>query len=183
MKIVIRSLQKYTEHDPFKFSEVVNLKAELISRYGDQVIDASDFNVSGMIFSNIGDVIVSAHVTGKIVVPSTRSLDPVEVPLDFEIEEYYVLSKAGENRYSKDAVVFVVDEDSEIDTNETIIENVILQIPMQVLTPAELAGQSLPNGNDWNLVTNDSDQEEQLSEDTKIVDPRLAKLQDFFNED
>ena len=53
---------------------------------------------------------------------------------------------------------------------------------MQVLTKAEQQAQSkqMPSGQDWRVVS--ESQLEQLRKDEKTLDPRLAKLADFFGE-
>ncbi|WP_283678258.1 YceD family protein [Lentilactobacillus sp. Marseille-Q4993] len=181
MELLFRELQKYPGSAPFQFSEKMDIKADLLDRYPDQVIDASSFQVSGITFADNGDVTLSLDIKGKLVVPSSRSLTPVDLPLDFNVTEFYVPSKAAEAKYEDDDVVFVLDESDEVDLKTSVIDNVILQIPMQVLSPEEKSGATLPSGKDWNVVTADDFEREKA--DTKKVDPRLAKLKDFFKED
>jgi uncharacterized protein len=171
-------LQKYSDTDPFTFNEKLQIKAELLDRYADEVIDASDFNVEGTAFADRGDVIVDTHIVGKLVVPSSRSLVPVDLPLDFTVEEFYVPSKAAESRYGKDDVVFVLGEDDTVDMQRAVVDNVILHIPMHILSPEEMAGKQLPSGQDWDVMTVD-DYRQQKAE-LKTVDPRLAELKNFF---
>ena len=171
-------MQKYSDTDPFTFNEKLQVKAELLDRYADEVIDASDFNVEGTAFADRGDVIVDTHIVGKLVVPSSRSLVPVDLPLDFTVEEFYVPSKAAESRYGKDDVVFVLGEDDMVDMQRAVVDNVILHIPMHILSPEEMAGKKLPSGQDWDVMTVD-DYRQQKAE-LKTVDPRLAELKNFF---
>ncbi|KRM47935.1 hypothetical protein FC51_GL000420 [Lentilactobacillus parabuchneri DSM 5707 = NBRC 107865] len=171
-------MQKYSDTDPFTFNEKLQIKAELLDRYADEVIDASDFNVEGTAFADRGDVIVDTHIVGKLVVPSSRSLVPVDLPLDFTVEEFYVPSKAAESRYGKDDVVFVLGEDDTVDMQRAVVDNVILHIPMHILSPEEMAGKQLPSGQDWDVMTVD-DYRQQKAE-LKTVDPRLAELKNFF---
>lgn len=180
MKWFFKDLQKYSDTDPFTFNEVLDIKKELLDRYADEVIDATSFKIDGTAFSDRGDVIVDTHIVGKLVVPSSRSLAPVELPLDFAVEEYYVPSKAAESRYEKDDVVFILDEDDEVDIRSAVIDNVILHIPMHILSPEEKAGKPMPSGDDWKVLSVDdyADQKAEL----KTVDPRLAKLKNFFKD-
>lgn len=178
MKWYFRDLQKYSDTNPFTFNEKLQIKAELLDRYADEVIDASDFNVEGTAFADRGDVIVDTHIVGKLVVPSSRSLVPVDLPLDFTVEEFYVPSKAAESRYGKDDVVFVLGEDDTVDMQRAVVDNVILHIPMHILSPEEMAGKQLPSGQDWDVMTVD-DYRQQKAE-LKTVDPRLAELKNFF---
>ncbi len=60
-----------------------------------------------------------------------------------------------------------------------IEDNILLQIPMQVLTKAEQQDDAtMPNGGDWNVISEGELKKMQKDEDG--VDPRLAKLKDFF---
>ncbi|GAY72852.1 DUF177 domain-containing protein [Lentilactobacillus kosonis] len=182
MEMFFRELQKYPENAPFKFEETLDIKQELLDRYADQVIDAEKFTVSGSAFADQGDVIVNYHVTGKLVVPSSRSLMPVDLPMEFDVEEFYVPSKAAESRYPKDTVVFVLDEEDKVEITDSVIDNVILNIPMQVLAESELEGQEdMPSGDDWEVMT--ADDFDKNKAELETVDPRLAKLKDLFPED
>ncbi|PAK68482.1 nucleotide-binding protein, partial [Staphylococcus haemolyticus] len=51
MKWYFRDLQKYSDTDPFTFNEKLHIKDDLLDRYADEVIDASDFNVEGTAFA------------------------------------------------------------------------------------------------------------------------------------
>lgn len=181
MKFYYKDLIKYPSNEPFRFKETINLTSELQSKDPEEILNASDFEINGYAFSDLGDVIISANVKGSIVVPSSRTLEPVELPLDFDLQEIYVLSKAAEKRYDESEVVFVIDEDAVMDMNSAIIDNIILRIPMQVLSEDEKAGKGFISGNDWEIISSD-DYNNQKAEN-KNVDPRLEKLKNYFNED
>jgi uncharacterized protein len=51
---------------------------------------------------------------------------------------------------------------------------------MHILSPEEEAGKTMPSGHDWNVLSVD-DYEDQKAE-LKTVDPRLAKLKNFFKD-
>ncbi len=180
MKMYFRELQKYPESAPFKFEETLDIKQELLDRYADQVIDADKFTITGTAFADQGDVIIDYHVTGKLIVPSSRSLVPVDLPMDFDVEEFYVPSKAAEARYPKDSIVFVLDEEAEVDLTGSVIDNVILNIPMQVLSESEIKTQDMPSGDGWEVMT--ADDFDKNKAELETVDPRLAKLKDLFDE-
>ncbi|GEP22839.1 MAG: YceD family protein [Lentilactobacillus diolivorans] len=181
MKWYFKDLQKYSGTDPFTFNETLNIKEELLDRYADEVIDASSFSIDGTAFADRGDVVIDTHIVGELVVPSSRSLKPVHLPLDFTVEEFYVPSKIAESRYSKDDVVFVLDEEDEVDIQSAVIDNVILHIPMHILTPEEATGDHMPSGDDWKVLSLDDYQNQKA--ELKTVDPRLEKLKNFFKDD
>lgn len=180
MKLSLSELQKEYRHEPLKFDEVLDLKADLMERYPEDVLDVTPVHINGMVsVEGNGDVLFYAHVNATLTVPSTRSLAPVELPTDFDVTEFYVASQAALTRYEKTDVVLVVADD-EIDVDKAIADNLLLQIPMQVLTKAEQSANDLPEGQDWQ-VTIEGDSEADES-DSKTVDPRLAKLKNFFDD-
>ncbi|MCH5462727.1 DUF177 domain-containing protein [Lactobacillus sp. LC28-10] len=180
MKLSLSELQKEYRHEPLKFDEALDLKADLMERYPDEVLDVTPVHINGMAsVDNNGDVLFYTHVSATLTVPSTRSLTPVELPTDFDVTEFYVASQAALTRYEKSDVVLVV-EDDVIDVDKAIADNLLLQIPMQVLTKAEQSADKLPEGQGWE-VTIEGDQEAKES-DSKTVDPRLAKLKNFFGD-
>ena len=182
MKWLLKELSDYKDQ-PLSVSEDMNLSEDIMSRYSKYVISADDdIHVEAHVFSENGDAIVNAQVTGKIVVPSSRSLDPVELPLDFSINEVYVDTEARlKKREEEDEVAFIVDDDGVIDFNKSVADNIILQIPMHILSPEEIRTDKMPKGNDWEVISEDDLVDEETND--KKVDPRLAKLKNFFNDD
>ncbi|GAX05800.1 DNA-binding protein [Secundilactobacillus pentosiphilus] len=180
MKLSLSELQKEYRQAPLKFDEALDLKADLMERYPDEVLDVTPVHINGMVsVEGNGDALFYAHVKATLTVPSTRSLAPVELPADFDVTEFYVDSQAALSRYEKTDVVLVVNND-EIDVDKAIADNLLLQIPMQVLTKAEQSADQLPEGQGWE-VTIEGDQDAEES-DSKTVDPRLAKLKNFFDD-
>ena len=181
MKLYFNELKDYSSNRPLEINEKINVEQQLLQRFPDQVLSASEFTISGDVFTDKGDVVTSLHVTGTLTVPSTRSLKPVELPMDFRLDEIYVNSKAAEKRYDDEEAVFMVDEDGKIDIDNAVVENIILQIPMIVLSSDEIAGnEQMPKGNDWEVLSSEEFQKRQ--EDTKTVDPRLSELSHFFDD-
>jgi len=177
MKWSLTELRKNHRSEPLTFEETLDLKADLMERYGDDVLDLGPVTTSGLVSVVGGDVVVVAKVKADLTVPSSRSLEPVQLPVDFQMTEYYVSDPAATQRFEKSDVVMVVPDDV-IDFDKAIGDNIILQIPMHILTDAEQEGSAMPEGKDWQVVS-----EADLSKveaENKPVDPRLAKLKDFF---
>jgi len=177
MKWSLTELRKNHRSEPLTFEETLDLKADLMERYGDDVLDLGPVTTSGLVSVVGGDVVVVAKVKADLTVPSSRSLEPVQLPVDFQMTEYYVSDPAATQRFEKSDVVMVVPDDV-IDFDKAIGDNIILQIPMHILTDAEQEGAAMPEGKDWQVVS-----EADLSKveaENKPVDPRLAKLKDFF---
>ncbi|MEG7364922.1 YceD family protein [Aerococcus tenax] len=62
-----------------------------------------------------------------------------------------------------------------------IVDNIITHIPLKRLTPDELEATELPSGDDWNLMTEASFQNDEKKSDQ--IDPRFAKLKDLLSDD
>lgn len=181
MKLYFNELKDYSSNRPLEINETINVQQQLLQRFPDQVLDASEFKISGVAFTDKGDVVTSLHVEGTLTVPSTRSLRPVDLPVEFQMDEIYVNSKAAEQRYDDEEAVFMVNEDGKIDIDNAVAENIVLQIPMIVLSSDEIAGnEEMPKGNGWEVLSSEEFQKRQ--EDTNKVDPRLAKLSQFFDD-
>ncbi|ANZ62188.1 DNA-binding protein [Secundilactobacillus paracollinoides] len=179
MKLSLTELRKNYRHESLKFDTTLDLKTSLMERYPDEVLDATPVKVSGMAsVESSGDILIYAHVSATLTVPSSRSLDPVSLPTDFDMIEFYVDSHEAVDRYEKTDVVLYV-EDDEIDVDKAVADNLLLQIPMQILTPAEQSAKSLPEGKGWSVTIEGQDD----ASDAQTVDPRLAKLQNFFQDD
>lgn len=181
MKWVLRELSDY-KNKPLYVSEKMDLSQDIMERYSKYVISANDkFSVDAYVFYDNGNAIVNAHVRGNIVVPSSRSLTPVDLPLDFKIDEVYVDTKAQLKKYEEeDEAAFLLDDDGVIDFDKSVADNVILQIPMHILSPDEKNGSEMPKGNDWEVIS--EEEYDNQKTDNKKVDPRLAKLKDLFND-
>lgn len=178
MEFTLSDLRKNNRHEPEKFDVTLDLKQALMERYPEDVLDLTPVSVSGLVSVETGgDALLYAKVKATMTVPSTRSLTPVKLDCDFDFTEFYVDSKAALSRYDATDVVIVADE-GVVDLDKAVSDNLLLQIPMQVLSPDEKAAQSMPKGDGWEVTREGSVN----PEDAKKVDPRLAKLKDFYND-
>jgi uncharacterized protein len=70
-----------------------------------------------------------------------------------------------------------------LDLDDSVADNILLEIPMQVLTEAEQESNDLPSGDDWLVISEDDFQHQQESQEQTTIDPRLAKLSALFEEE
>ncbi|GAK46984.1 DNA-binding protein [Secundilactobacillus oryzae JCM 18671] len=177
MEWSLKDLVRDHKHEPLQFDETVDVKADLTSRDAVQVLDVDPVNVKGVLSVDKGHVILYVRLKTQLTVPSTRSLTPVKLPLDFSFTEFYVGDAAAVNQFEEDDVVIVV-EDDVIDFSKAVADNILLQIPMQVLSDEEVNSSKLPEGPDWEVIR--EDELEAHKAENKQVDPRLAKLKELF---
>ncbi|MDU6523476.1 MAG: YceD family protein, partial [Enterococcus sp.] len=80
----------------------------------------------------------------------------------------------------RDEEILVIDNDT-IDLTDSIEDNILLAIPLQVFSEEEKQATDLPKGNDWEVVS--EEEYFQKKESAETIDPRLAKLSELFNEE
>ncbi len=179
MKWQFSELQTYKD-ELLPFNEKVTLKEDLLTQFGDVIKDITPVNVSGFAQSDDDDVLIHAHVTGELVTPSTRSLQPVTLPIDLDIDEIYIQDKEHEERYNDEESVIVVD-DGKINFDEAILEYIVLSIPLQVLTEEEMTNGTMPTGEDWSVISEET--YEKKKQETKQQNTPLSGLADLLKDD
>ena len=111
--------------------------------------------------TSLDDYRLILNVVGKMVLPCAITLKPVDYGFNINIDE--ILSEESEEISKK-----VKKSENTIDILPIVWENILMEIPMKVVSPdAEL---EKIEGDGWKLVT----------EDTENINPELAKLKDLF---
>ena len=105
------------------------------------------------------------HVEGIMICPDSITGEEIEVPFDTESQEVYSFIDTDE-----DGVRVVTDE--VIDLLPAVIDDILLEVPLQVTVAAET---DYPEGDGWKVY---SEAEYQESRKDRL-DPRLAKLKQF----
>lgn len=138
-------------HEAFTFDEEVDVKKELMERNPD-ILDMGKVRAQGTILYSRGDFTVIGKVMADVTLPSTRSLVPVTVPVQFEFSETYLTRPDHADQYEDDDLLIVL-KDDRLDLMPAVKDNVLLGIPLRVLTPEEEAATELPHGNEWALIS------------------------------
>ena len=118
------------------------------------ILDMDEVSVKGEITSNREENILNLTIKGKMILPCNLTLEPVDYPFTLEIEEN--LNEIIENSQKT------------IDILPIIWENILMEIPMRVVSPKAKNMKTMGDG--WELI---SDSEE------KGVNS-LAKLKDLL---
>lgn len=170
MKWTITQLQKYRDKGLI-LDEKVDVSE--IKEADQQIRDVSLIHVSGRADINAMNITFHIHLTGVMTLPCARTFVDVEYPIDIETTETFLLKENYENL---DSEYYTVVKGDVIDLTPVIRENLLLEVPMQVFcenaNPEEAAPQS---GNDWSVV--------EVEKQEKKMDPRLAGLAKFFDND
>lgn len=179
MKWSIQELNKFKEQC-ITIDCTIDLKESLQAR-DHEVLDISPVHVTGQIAINKSEYIVYLQVKCSVVVPSTRSLEPVEVSLDFALDEVYMTQEQYKNRLvidDQDDYIMVLDKDY-IDLIPVIEDYILLNIPSQILSEEEQNSEDLPSGNNWTLISEEDYLKQKESEQS--INPQMAKLQELFD--
>jgi uncharacterized protein len=182
MKWSLLDLRKYQDM-PLTFEETLTLKNELMAR-DNQIIDLAPVKVQGMVTVSKKEYILHYTVNTVITLPSTRSLEPVELPLEFSVNEVFMTPEQYQQRdelLPEEEILIL--ETQTLDLDDSVADNILLEIPMQVLTEAEQESNDLPSGDDWLVISEDDFQHQQESQEQTTIDPRLAKLSALFEEE
>ena len=132
---------------------------------GTDVISLDDVKIVGEITKDaIENLYLNIEVKGTLVLPCAITLKPVNYPFDIKIEGN-IDELVGENEKS------VKKDENTLDILPIIWENILMEIPMRVVS--EDAEEELSNleGNGWKVITEEDDGE---------INPELAKLKDLL---
>ncbi len=181
MKWSLVELEKYQE-TPLQFSETLDLKRELMNR-DKQILDLSSVKVEGMVVVEDTDYILHYTVETTITLPSSRSLEPVELPMNFSVDEVFMTpeqyERLDESAQTEDILIL---EKQQLDLNDSVMDNILLRIPLQVFTEDEKQLGTMPSGEDWAVISEDEYNQQKETEKEETVDPRMKNLSSLLED-
>jgi uncharacterized protein len=168
MKWTLIQLQKYRNKE-FPIDEIVN--ADEIMKIDKTIRSVSPIHVTGR--ADIDSAKVTFHLTieGHLILPCSRTLVDVNYPIHVDTTETFLLN--GISYESEEEVHQVSGE--VIDLMPIIHEILLLEVPMQVFCEESTEEGAPQSGNDWEVI-HEHDKKDK-------VDPRLAGLAKFFDQD
>jgi uncharacterized protein len=168
LKWTLNQLQKYRNKD-FPIDETI--RVDEIKQDDPTIRDVSPIHITGR--ADIGSTKVTFHlkIEGHLILPCSRTLVDVKLPINVETTETFLLQASG---FESDEEAYQVKGDV-IDLMPVIREILLLEVPMQVFCEDDHSKDAAPqSGKDWEVI-----REEDKS---KRIDPRLAGLAKFFDE-
>ena len=163
------------------FDQELDLLKELQKR-NPEILDLKDVTATGRVAYDTGLYILDYQLTYTIVLASSRSMEPVELQESYPVTEVFAedaQSEADIEALEEDLILPI--EGGKIDLSESVADNILLNIPLKVLTPEEEAGQGFIKGNDWKIMTEEEYQEAQAVK--KEENSPFASLQGLFEEE
>ncbi len=133
-----------------EIDEVYSFPKEMLK--GTDVEQLDNVEIKGSITRSIIDeYLLSLNVKGVMIIPCAITLEPVSIPFDIAFEE--VLNEISEENAEINRNI-----ENTIDILPIIWENILVEIPMRVVSP-EAATIKL-KGDGWELKHEDDDQKQ-----------------------
>ena len=163
------------------FAQELDLLRELQKR-NPEILDLKNVTATGRVAYDTGLYVLDYQLSYTIVLASSRSMEPVELQESYPVTEVFaedVQSDADIEALEEDLILPI--EGGKIDLSESVADNILLNIPLKVLTPEEEAGQGFIEGNDWKILSEEEYQAAQAIK--KEENSPFAGLQGLFDEE
>lgn len=163
------------------FNQELDLLKDLQKR-NPEILDLKNVTATGGVAYDTGLYVLDYQLTYTIVLASSRSMEPVELQESYPVTEVFaedVQSEADIEALEEDLILPI--EGGKIDLSESVADNILLNIPLKVLTPEEEAGQGFIEGNDWKILSEEEYQAAQVIK--KEENSPFAGLQGLFEEE
>ena len=163
------------------FDQELDLLKELQKR-NPEILDLKNVTATGRVAYDTGLYILDYQLTYTIVLASSRSMEPVDLQESYPVTEVFaedVQSDADIEALEEDLILPI--EGGKIDLSESVADNILLNIPLKVLTPEEEDGQGFIEGNDWKILSEEEYQAAQAIK--KEENSPFAGLNGLFDEE
>lgn len=180
MKWALNELNNYQD-DPLQINGTVDLSQSLKKR-DKEIISVDPIEINGVVEVDKSSVYyVTVMVSTRLTLPSTRSLEPVDISLTFSFSEIYLgaHSSVSESEFGPNEIVERLTEDI-LDLRKPIEDAILTNKPTQVFTDEERTSEKLPSGKNWKVLTEDKHSEANFTSSEEEGDPRMAVLKDLF---
>ena len=161
------------------FDQELDLLKDLQKR-NPEILDLKNVTATGRVAYDTGLYVLDYQLNYTIVLASSRSMEPVELQESYPVTEVFaedVQSDADIEALEEDLILPI--EGGKIDLSESVADNILLNIPLKVLTPEEEAGEGFIEGNDWKILSEEEYQEAQALK--KEENSPFAGLQGLFD--
>lgn len=167
--------------NPISFDKSLIIK-DLLLKKEESIIDIKNVRAKGQISYENHLFLLTYDLDYQIVLPSSRSMTPVELTEHFLVTE--VFSEEANQIFfeddSYDELILPIETDI-ISLEESVVDNILLNIPLKVLTKDEEKTNKLPSGESWSVLTEEQYQE--LKTQRKKENNPFTALEGLFDED
>ncbi|SET85759.1 uncharacterized protein SAMN05421676_109105 [Salinibacillus kushneri] len=162
------SIQKIKAKSPLPLEEDVDVTE--LEELNNDIRKIPPVHVQGEATSQGDQITFQLTISGMMILPCARTLADVEYP--FTIKAVEMFSTSPYHKEGEDEIHEIHGE--VLDLTPYIKENILLEVPLQVFAD-NVKEKTVDEGQGWNLVDENSRKEQK-------VDPRLAKLNQFFDD-
>lgn len=174
----IDELQKKKSLD---FEETLAIKEDLLAR-DPVILDLENVVAKGTIRYEESLFLLTYDLSYDITLASSRSMEPVHLRESYPVSEIFIKSEDLEKQAGGEDEDFLLPiEGDGIELAESVADNILLNIPLKVLTPEEEAGAALPEGKDWQVMTEEDYAKAQAEK--KAETSPFAGLANFLQEE
>lgn len=144
------------------------------------ILDISPITVSGQLRKEQDLYLLDYTMTYSITLPSSRSLLPVSLDNSQAVNEVFIeaAKQAAQRDLVEENLVLILEEDH-IDLTESVLDNILLNLPIKVLSPEEEASEQLPSGQNWTMLTENQYQVSQ--EEQRAANNPFSGLDGLFD--
>ncbi len=153
----------------FEFEETITFPSDIFHNLS-QINGLKDVFVSGngRLDMKHQQLFVDFSVKGQMILPCAVSLEDVDYPFEIDSSVIFAFYKPQE-----DEDYIEVKRDT-VDLTPVIFQEIMMEIPMRVVKD----GATLKTeGRGWKVLSEDD-----KGDDEDYIDPRLAKLKDYFKD-
>jgi len=154
----------------FQFDEILNFPSEMFHNLS-QINGLKDVHVvgQGRLDMKNRQLYVDFQVNGHMILPCAISLEEVDYPFELESSVIFAFYKP-----QIDEDVIEVKRDL-VDLTPVVFQEIMLDVPMRVVKEG---AKIKMEGHGWKVMS----EEDTESKDEEYIDPRLAKLKDYFKD-
>ena len=153
----------------FTFKEKVEFEKDFIKEQ-QSLLDLKDVIISGKgIFQEHSEhLVLNLTISGTMIVPCAHSLEPVEYDFTSDVCEEFT--------FDMESTTDAIKVKNELDITPLVWDLIVLEIPLRVIKEGVEIQKS---GASWEVITEDQLKARMQAKENEI-DPRLAKLQEFY---
>ncbi|KXT75222.1 YceD family protein [Streptococcus sp. DD12] len=178
--LYLKDIQK-AGGEGLSISETLQLADEIKQR-DPQVEELTPVQVEGHVSEEDGLYVLTYQMTYTITLPSSRSLQPVALEFNEPVTEIFVqASQLDQHRQLVDDDLALLVEGDRIDLSESVVDNILMAIPLRVLTDEEVAGAGMVSGKEWEILSEEDYQARK--EAKKAAENPFGALSDLFSDE
>ena len=162
------------------FDQSFDLASELKAR-NPEILDVTDIRAQGKARYEEGLYFLEYDLSYTITLASSRSLLPVLIQEEYPVQEIFMEEDGDHQKeeWIEDDLILILDG-NRINLGESVGDNILLNVPMKVLTPEEEAGEGMLEGQSWTVLS--EEEYERMQEEKKEAASPFAGLSGLFDE-